>query len=126
MITVVLVIHLLICVALVGLILLQRSEGGGLGMGGGGAGGGGGLISGRAAGNALTRATGFLAAAFFVTSMGLALLANQGGSRADAILEDAPIAPTPVPAVPGEGTAPGAPDAAPAVPAEPQAPIAGD
>ncbi|EKV28386.1 Preprotein translocase subunit SecG [Caenispirillum salinarum AK4] len=122
MITVVLVIHLLICIALVGLILLQRSEGGGLGMGGGGGGGGAGgagLMSGRAAGNALTRTTGILAAAFFATSMTLALLANEGGSRADAILEDAPIDPTPVPAVPGEGEAP-------AVPAEPQAPIAGD
>ncbi|WP_404385827.1 preprotein translocase subunit SecG [Caenispirillum salinarum] len=122
MITVVLVIHLLICIALVGLILLQRSEGGGLGMGGGGGGGGAGgagLMSGRAAGNALTRTTGILAAAFFATSMTLALLANEGSSRADAILEDAPVDPTPVPAVPGEGEAP-------AVPAEPQAPIAGD
>lgn len=128
MITVVLVIHLLICIALVGLILLQRSEGGGLGMGGGGGGGGAGgagLMSGRAAGNALTRTTGILAACFFATSMTLALLANEGGSRADSILEDAPIDATPVPAVPGEGEAPAAPapDAAPAVP---QAPIAGD
>jgi preprotein translocase subunit SecG len=116
MITVVLVIHLLICITLVGLILLQRSEGGGLGMGSGGGGGGAGLMSGRAAGNALTRTTGILAAAFFVTSMTLALLANQGKSRADAILEGAPAGETSAPAVPGESDAP----------AVPQAPISGD
>lgn len=129
MITVVLVIHLLICIALVGLILLQRSEGGGLGMGGGGGGGGGaGLMSGRAAGNALTRTTGILAAAFFVTSMTLALLANEGRSRVDTILETAPVdAPGTVDLPAGEA-APPVPgdDAAPAVPAAPQAPLSGD
>lgn len=127
MITVVLVIHLLICIALVGLILLQRSEGGGLGMGGGG-GGGAGLMSGRAAGNALTRATGILAAGFFVTSMTLALLANQGGSRVDAILEEAPVDAPATPDLPSGGeTAPPVPgDAAPATPAAPQAPISGN
>ncbi|GAA0591488.1 preprotein translocase subunit SecG [Caenispirillum bisanense] len=118
MITVVLVIHLLICIALVGLILLQRSEGGGLGMGGGG--GGGGLISGRAAGNALTRTTGILAACFFVTSMTLALLANEGRSRVDTILDRAPATTAPA----GEGEAAPQPPASDA-PAAPQAPISG-
>ncbi len=117
MITVVLVIHLLICIALVGLILLQRSEGGGLGMGGGG---GAGLMSSRAAGNALTRTTGILAACFFVTSMTLALLANEGRSRVDTILDSAPA--TTAPAGGGEA-APQAP--ADSAPAAPQAPISG-
>ena len=54
------VLHLLIAIALVGVILLQRSEGGGLGMGGGSSGGG--FMTGRAAANALTRATAILAA----------------------------------------------------------------
>ena len=52
---VVLIIHLLLAISLIGLVLLQRSEGGGLGMGGGGAGGG--AMSGRAAASALTKLT---------------------------------------------------------------------
>jgi len=72
MITFVLVIHLMICIAMVAIILLQRSEGGALGIGGGG----GGLMSGRGSGNVLTRATAYLAAAFFATSIGLTVLAD--------------------------------------------------
>ena len=76
--TVLLVIHLMIAVALVGLVLLQKSEGGALGIGGGGGGGGsGGFMTGRGAGSALTRATAILAAGFFVTSLGLALIAKR-------------------------------------------------
>ncbi|MEQ3755364.1 MAG: preprotein translocase subunit SecG, partial [Planktomarina sp.] len=59
---VVLIIHLLLAISLIGLVLLQRSEGGGLGMGGGGAGGG--AMSGRAAASALTKLTWGLAIAF--------------------------------------------------------------
>ena len=76
---VVLVVHLLICIALIGCVLLQRSEGGALGIGGGG-GGGGSLFSSRGVGNALTRTTALLAMAFFVTSITLSMLAR--GSRA--------------------------------------------
>ena len=79
--SVLLVIHLMIAVSLVGVVLLQRSEGGALGIGGGGSGGGGGLgglISGRGAASALTRTTAFLAAAFFATSIALSLI---GGGR---------------------------------------------
>ena len=99
MLNVILVIHLLIAIALVGVILLQRSEGGALGIGGGG------VMSGRAAGNLLTRATAIVAAAFFVTSLGLALLANarsKQGSIMDAPVVEAPAAPAekPVPAAP--------------------------
>jgi len=95
MITVILVIHLIIALALVGTILLQRSEGGALGIGGGGGGGGGGLMTGRAAGNVLTRATAILAACFFATSMILAVMAD-GGARTS-ILDDVPTE-TPAPA----------------------------
>jgi len=89
MITVILVIHLLIAISMVALILLQRSEGGALGIGGGG-GGAGGLMTGRAAGNLLTRGTGILAAAFMVTSMTLAILAN-GGAEPGSVLDAAPL-----------------------------------
>jgi preprotein translocase subunit SecG len=74
---VILVIHLLICIALIGCVLLQRSEGGALGIGGGG--GGGSLFSSRGVGNALTRTTAILAVAFFVTSITLSIMAR--GSR---------------------------------------------
>lgn len=87
--TVILVIHLLIAIAMVGVVLLQRSEGGALGIGGGGGGGGGGmsgLMSGRAAGDLLTRTTAILAVAFFTTSITLAILSGverDGGSILD-------------------------------------------
>jgi preprotein translocase subunit SecG len=71
---VLLVIQLIVSVALIGVVLLQRSEGGALGMGGGGSGLGG-LFSPRGAADTLTRTTAFLAIAFFVTSLALTLLA---------------------------------------------------
>jgi preprotein translocase subunit SecG len=64
--TVLLVVHLFACIALVIAVMLQRSEGGALGMGGGGTGG---LISGRGAANVLVRTTMVLAAIFFATSI---------------------------------------------------------
>lgn len=79
--TVILVIHLMVAATLVGLVLLQRSEGGALGIGGGG-GGGGGFMSGRGAANLLTRVTAVVAAAFFVTSITLTLIAQQSGAPA--------------------------------------------
>ena len=75
--TVLLVLHLLIALALIGVVLLQRSEGGALGMGGGG--GGGSLFSARGVGNTLTRTTAILAVIFFITSIGLTLLSIHGG-----------------------------------------------
>lgn len=77
--TVLLVVHLMIAAALVGLVLLQRSEGGALGMGGGG-GGAGGFLTGRGTANILTRLTAGLAAAFFATSMLLTILAQQSNA----------------------------------------------
>ena len=78
MLTVVLSIHLILAICLVGAVLLQRSEGGGLGMGGGsGSGGGmGGLMTGRDSANFMTRTTGILAAGFMTTSMILAIMAG--------------------------------------------------
>jgi preprotein translocase subunit SecG len=118
MITVVLVIHLLIASALVGVILIQRSEGGALsGLGGGTFGG---LMSARGTANLLTRTTAILAACFIGTSLLLAILASHGrsgGSILDrAATPAAPAAQTPA--------APAPAPAAPAAPAEPSAPIA--
>ena len=68
--TVLIVVHLMIVVALVGVVLLQRSEGGGLLSGGG-------AFSARGAANALTRLTWILAAAFIATSITLTILAAE-------------------------------------------------
>ena len=69
--TVLIVLHLRVVIALVATVLLQRSEGGALGVGGGG-----GFMTGRGQANALTRATAILGTLFFVTSLGLTLLAH--------------------------------------------------
>ena len=84
--TVLIVIHLMVVLALIALVLLQRSEGGALGMGGGG---GGGMMSGRGVGNLLTRTTGILAVAFFATSIGLTIIAKLESNPTD-ILENLP------------------------------------
>ena len=73
--TILLAVHLMIALAMIVLVLLQRSEGGALGIGGGSSGDG--LMSGRGLGNALTRSTGILAGLFFVTSIGLTLLGTM-------------------------------------------------
>ena len=120
--TLILVIHVMIAIALVGVVLLQRSEGGALGIGGGG-GGGGGLMSGRGAASLLTRATAILAASFMATSIILAILAGGGGQRS--VLDATPVderAPA-GPAIPG--AAPVDVEPAPAAPAGPAVP-AGD
>ncbi|MFN4203633.1 MAG: preprotein translocase subunit SecG [Tabrizicola sp.] len=71
---VILTIHLILALLLIGVVLLQRSEGGGLGMGGGG-----GTMSARGAATALTKLTWIFAAAFIVTSLTLTILATRGG-----------------------------------------------
>jgi preprotein translocase subunit SecG len=105
---VILAIHLMLALALVGVILVQRSEGGALGIGtGGGAGGMSGFMSGRGAANLLTRATAILAVAFMVTSLTLALMA-QGGGESRSIL-DLPVTetlPEPAPAEPAQPAVP--------------------
>ncbi len=104
MIPIVLVIHLLIVLSLIGVVLLQRSEGGGLGMGGGT---GGGLVSVRGTANMLSRATAILAAVFFLTSITLAIL-SSGRDEARSILDEPPAAVT-APAEQQEPTQPGVP-----------------
>jgi preprotein translocase subunit SecG len=73
MLTFIIVIHLMIVLAMCGLVLLQKSEGGGLGIGGGG---GGGFMSSRGTTNVLTRSTAILAACFFATSLLLSVIAG--------------------------------------------------
>lgn len=82
--TVLIVIHLMIVLALVGVVLIQRSEGGGLGIGGGS-----GFMSARGAANALTRTTAILATLFFVTSLALGIMARHE-SRPTDILDRIP------------------------------------
>lgn len=84
---VLLVIHLFLALAIIGLVLVQRSEGGGLGIGGGG-GGMGGLATPKGTANFLTRATGICAAAFFCTSLALGVLAGQNSQVGQSILDE--------------------------------------
>ncbi|MDO1583701.1 preprotein translocase subunit SecG [Rhizobium oryzicola] len=76
--TVLIVIHLMIVLALVGVVLIQRSEGGGLGIGGGS-----GFMSARGTANALTRTTAILATLFFITSLVLGILARYESKPTD-------------------------------------------
>jgi preprotein translocase subunit SecG len=133
--TVLIVIHLMVVLALVGVVLLQRSEGGGLGIGGGS-----GFMTARGAANALTRATAILATVFFVTSLTLSIVARYGSKDID-ILNRAPttqggttggkgvldqLGGSTAPAAPASGTTAPASDAtAPAAPAtQPAGPAA--
>jgi preprotein translocase subunit SecG len=108
MITVVIVIHLLIAVALIAVVLLQKSEGGALGMGGGGMSG---FMSGRSTANLLTRTTAILAAAFFATSIALALLAGSQRTPHSIIDQGSAPASTPAPAAPATPPQPTTPSA---------------
>ena len=85
--SVILVIHLILALLIIALVLLQRSEGGGLGIGGG-SGGLGGLASAKGTANALTKMTGLCAAGFFVTSLSLGVLASQQSRVNQGILEN--------------------------------------
>jgi preprotein translocase subunit SecG len=88
---VLIVIQLIVSVALVGVVLLQKSEGGALGMGGGGGGGGfGSLFSPRGAADTLTRTTAILAILFFVTSLSLTVVALHSRPKGPS-LDSAPV-----------------------------------
>jgi preprotein translocase subunit SecG len=127
--TVVIVIHLMIVAVMIGMVLLQKSEGGGLGMGGGA-----GFMSSRGTANLLSRTTAILAAGFFITSLFLSWLASYNRAPSSIITPAAQTQPaggaTPV-APPTSGgildslkqsdQRQGTP-AAPAAPAGPQAP----
>ena len=106
--TVLLIVHLFVTLALIGVVLIQRSEGGGLGIGT--SQGMGGFMSGRGTANLLTRATAILATAFMALSLALALL-NRGTTVSRSSILDAP----PTPAIPL--TAPAPPAAVPQAPA---------
>lgn len=93
--TVILTLHIILAVFLIGVILLQRSEGGALGIGGGG---GGGLMGGRSAASALTKTTVVLAAGFFATSFGLGFLSETAKQPTESVtetLDEQGAAPTP-------------------------------
>ena len=129
--TVIIVIHLFLVLALIGVVLLQRSEGG-LGLGGGGSTSG--FMTGRGQANALTRATAVLAALFFVTSLTLAWTASRGSAPRSIFDRNAPVsapAGQPAPAQGGnvldqlrqmQGGQGGAPAPAAPEPAVPQVP----
>jgi preprotein translocase subunit SecG len=123
--TVLLIIHLFVTLALIGVVLIQRSEGGGLGIGS--SQGMGSFMSGRGTANLLTRTTAVLAAVFMVLSLTLALLNRGSSGTGRSILDiapsptatspaaNAPTAPSPTTTPPGAPAAnPSSPSTAPA------------
>jgi len=114
------VVLVLVGVALIGVVLLQKSEGGALGMGGGGMSG---FMTGRTTANLLTRATAILAAVFMTTCILLVALHNRERAPRSIMEEGAPAAPS-APAIPAAPSAPPAPQAPPAEPAQPSVPLA--
>jgi len=133
--SVLIVIHILIVVALIAVVLLQRSEGGALGTGGGT----GSFMTGRGQANALSRATAILGAMFFATALLMSILSSW--SRAPHSILEKGGAPAPAPAgqtaptpttpgnlldqlkqMEGQGSAPSTPAPAPPAPAAPPAP----
>jgi preprotein translocase subunit SecG len=132
--SVLIIVHLVIVLALAGVVLLQRSEGG-LGLGGGASSSGSGFMTGRGQANALTRATAILGTLFFITSLGLAVISHQNRSSRS-ILDQAPASSgAPVSGAPqggildelrrrqGDVPAPITDPAVPQVPSAPQAPL---
>ncbi len=109
--TILLIIHLFVTLALIGVVLIQRSEGGGLGIGS--SQGMGSFMSGRGTANLLTRATAVLAVIFMALSLTLALL-NRGTSGPTRSILDIPApatTPTPAPTRPTPPAAPSGPSA---------------
>jgi preprotein translocase subunit SecG len=125
--TVLLIIHLFVTLALIGVVLIQRSEGGGLGIGS--SQGMGSFMSGRGTANLLTRTTAVLAAMFMILSLTLALL-NRGTNGVSRSILDTPApasipsGPTPSGLPPAGSTPPSLPPtrSAPAVPTPPAVP----
>ncbi|MFL5266582.1 MAG: preprotein translocase subunit SecG [Stellaceae bacterium] len=116
MIILLLAVHILVALALVGVVLLQKSEGGALGMGGGGMSG---FMTGRSTANLLTRVTAILAAAFMATSILLVVMHNRDRAPRSIIDQGAP----PAPAAPAAPPAP-QPQTPPAEPPSPSPPLA--
>ena len=133
--TVVVVVHLMIVIAMIGFVLLQKSEGGGLGVGSTG-----GFLTSRGTANVLTRATAILAALFFLTSLGLSIIAGMDRKPRSIINTSTPASQQQQPGAPpaplGEGggvldalrkqgqqQAPSAPATQPEAPAAPTGPL---
>jgi preprotein translocase subunit SecG len=119
MIKVLLVLHVFVTIALIGVVLIQRSEGGGLGLGAGQ--GMGSFMTGRGTANLLTRTTAILGTAFFVLSLGLALLYKGGSTDNAAAILNQPVptkSSSPIPGAPG-GTLPPIPGGASSLPQTP-------
>ena len=114
--TVLLIIHLFVTLALIGVVLIQRSEGGGLGIGS--SQGMGGFMSGRGTTNLLTRTTAILGGTFFALSLTLALL-NRGTVGGRSLLDQVPVS---APAAPGAAAGPAVPAGGAAVPGPEAAP----
>jgi preprotein translocase subunit SecG len=106
LITVLLIVHLFVTIALIGVVLIQRSEGGGLGIGS--SQGMGSFMSGRGTANLLTRTTGILAAIFMTLSLVLALM-NRGTSGNARSILDTPASSTAAPVAPPPPSGPSAP-----------------
>ena len=77
MFAIVLSIHIIVCIFLVVIVLLQKSEGGGLGIGQSNSGGLGDYLTSRGTSNLLTKTTTFLAVCFFLTSLSLVIVSNK-------------------------------------------------
>ncbi len=126
MITVLLIIHLFVTLALIGVVLIQRSEGGGLGIGS--SQGMGAFMSGRGTANLLTRLTAILATIFMLLSLTLALMNRGTTGVGGTLLETPPTSAIPGPATtlpsgpPSKTQAPAPAPAAPAVPKGPAVP----
>jgi preprotein translocase subunit SecG len=89
MVTFLMVIHIIVVAALIGIILIQKSEGGALGLGGSGGGGGmGGFMTARGSANLLTRTTGILATLFFLSTLVLALMVKGTHKEKSILIED--------------------------------------
>ncbi|HRP11762.1 MAG TPA: preprotein translocase subunit SecG, partial [Terricaulis sp.] len=117
--TIILSIHLLVCVCLIGLVLLQRSEGGALGIGGGG---GGALMSGRGASDALARLTYIAGGLFLAISLGLTWLSGAGQGPSRSVFDNLPAISAPAPTLLEEAPATEAPPAATPDPTESRGP----
>jgi preprotein translocase subunit SecG len=112
---IILVIHLMVAAALVGVVLMQKSEGGALGIGGGGMSN---FMTGRGTANVLTRATAILAACFMLTSLLLVVLPQLGGHRPSILPQNLPVQQMPL--APAAPTGSGSTGQAPASPTAPK------
>ena len=114
--SVLLIIHAFVTLALIGVVLIQRSEGGGLGVGT--SAGMGSFMGGRGTANLLTRTTAVLGTLFLLLALALALLSRGTSGVGGSLLDSGPAAP------PVSSAVPGAPVPAPSVPPAASAPAA--